>query len=183
MPIGSPSGPTTRTSFARISSLINKSFALILNTPPNLPKQKNCAKRLLRTTETPAKGKFKVISNRCSLGGGKVRTENVLLHFPMYCTTHLLSCQGLFRNFFHFLRPATSGATFSKKICKVVQFFQKNRDFFLTCIFFNEKFDKKSSILNIYKFLFLRYNNKAVGGTNTTASRTTVTCPCEVSSL
>ena len=39
-------------------------------------------------------------------------------------------------------------------------------------IFFNEDFDKKSSKLNIYKSLPPRYNNYAVGGTNSTASRT-----------
>ena len=37
------------------------------------------------------------------------------------------------------------------------------------CIDFNEIFDKKSSILNIYKRDALRYNNYAVGGTNSTA--------------
>jgi hypothetical protein len=39
----------------------------------------------------------------------------------------------------------------------------------------DEIFDKKSSILDIYKNAFSRYNNYAVGGTNSTASRTTKT--------
>ena len=43
----------------------------------------------------------------------------------------------------------------------------------LTHGFSNEKFYKKSSKLNIYKSLLVRYNISAVGGTNTTASRTT----------
>jgi len=41
--------------------------------------------------------------------------------------------------------------------------------FFLTCIFSNEFFDKKSSILNIYFFWVSLYNSYAVGGTNSTA--------------
>lgn len=58
-------------------------------------------------------------------------------------------------------------------------FFEK---FSIVC-FFNENFDKKSSKMDIYKSEFLRYNIKAVGGTNSTASRTTVTRICEISSL
>ena len=45
---------------------------------------------------------------------------------------------------------------------------------FLMCSFFHENSCKKSFILNIYKIVSARYNNKAVGGTNSTASRTTV---------
>ena len=44
---------------------------------------------------------------------------------------------------------------------------------FLIHSFSNEKFYKKSSKLNIYKSHLMRYNISAVGGTNTTASRTT----------
>ena len=55
--------------------------------------------------------------------------------------------------------------------------------FFLLCIFFNEKFDKKSCKMDIYKIGFSRYNIKAVGGTNSTASRTTVIRICGISSL
>ncbi len=60
-------------------------------------------------------------------------------------------------------------------LCEKAQFFEKKRYFFLNYIVLNEKFDKKSSILDIYKSTRLRYNTIAVGGTNTTASRTTVT--------
>jgi len=38
---------------------------------------------------------------------------------------------------------------------------------------FDEIFDKKSSKMDIYKICFWGYNNHAVGGTNSTASRTT----------
>ena len=54
---------------------------------------------------------------------------------------------------------------------------------FLTHSFCNEKKYKKSSKLNIYKSKIMRYNISAVGGTNTTASRTTAIVSDKVSSL
>lgn len=66
-------------------------------------------------------------------------------------------------------RQAKKGSAFLKK--------------FLLCIVFYENFDKKSLKLNIYKSDFSEYNNIAVGGTNYTASRTTVIRTCGISSL
>jgi hypothetical protein len=48
-------------------------------------------------------------------------------------------------------------------------------NFFLFCIVLHEFSTQKSSILDIYFLPKTRYNIRAVGGTNTTASRTAVT--------
>ena len=78
-------------------------------------------------------------------------------------------------NFSRFFQPATWPATFSENLWQKAQNIWDFWCFFLNCIVFNEKFDKKSSILDIYKSSRMRYNTNAVGGTNTTAPRTTVT--------
>ena len=135
-------------------------------------------------------------SSRC----GRVRTESVLLLFPSYCTTLVPACQEDFKkktqiffsfvllrsstlhfqlflriHFFKSARTTTRPATFFQIHCLFCQILWEISDFFLFCIVLHEKFDKKSSILNIAFFEISRYNIKAVGGTNSTASRTTVT--------
>ena len=72
----------------------------------------------------------------------------------------------------------------------IQNFFVQNADkisdvtrFFLTCVFYDEIFDKKSCILNIYKISLLRYNDYAVGGTKSTAHAQRTKTPCGISSL
>ena len=81
----------------------------------------------------------------------------------------------LFYLFFEHSAPPTA-SEFNNDILSLSKMHNLVRHIFrkiLTHGFSNEKFYKKSSKLNIYKSLLVRYNIFAVGGTNTTASRTT----------
>lgn len=208
MPTGFPSAPTTLTSFALISSLINKSFALIRNTPPIFALRFQCNKKIMRR-DFPARHKSPRDRREKEYlpyaPCGTVRTESVLLHFPMYFITTFHRCQVFFwknSKIFSFFFSAprmlsasknifsspwsvstTRPTTFWIQLCSFRQFFEKNSWFFLLCIVFHENFDKKSCNLDIAFFWNSRYNNNAVGGTNSTASRTTVNCSCGISSL
>lgn len=100
MPMGLPSASTTLTSFALISSLINNSFALIRNTPPKIAiwQKKSCEESIpARHKSSRTKSERKNI-NRTRLCG-TVRTEIVLLHFPMYSITTSFRCQAFFEKF------------------------------------------------------------------------------------
>lgn len=108
--------------------------------------------------------------------------------FPVYFTTSLPPCQVLFFIFFKIsfsrLLFSSQGDFFSGTYDTVNDmifpdfpggFLSNCLAFSANCIVLHEIFSGKSSILDIYFFPRRRYNNIAVGGTNTTASRTTVT--------
>jgi hypothetical protein len=131
---------------------------------------------------------------------GTVRTENVLLHCPKIIP-YLKALVKSFLNFFQkscksenfkaqntlfeHLSPSCE-KEFNNDICalsKMHNYLRHESQKILNHGFSNEKFYKKSSKMDIYKSKFMRYNISAVGGTNTTASRTTVIVFGKVSSL
>ena len=129
----------------------------------------------------------------------------VLLLCPRYYITFQYACQQLSEKFFHFFeavyflpRVALSAkiheknfsafsATYLRQSAKShVQYSKKGSSistFFLICIFLHEKFDKKSSNLNIYKNGNSMYNIKAVGGTKPQRHAQPSLLYCEISIL
>ena len=152
-------------------------------------------RNLLRTIKTSPLGR--ILSTKLAVRQGE---NGVFCFFVLPILPHLAPLVKRFLKFFWFFEilpvstpPPTQKKLFGERrlfspqraasatrhttfFSFFVFFAEKNRDFskfFLLCIVFHEKFDKKSSILDIAFFAAFMYNNKAVGGTNTTASRTT----------
>ena len=99
MPIASPSSPTTLTSFTLISSLINNSFALMLNTPPILPKsKKNHAKTDSPHDTIPQDFTWVQYQTVRALRHGE--NGAFFFFFLAYFTTNPSPCQYLFKKFF-----------------------------------------------------------------------------------
>ena len=193
MPMGSPSTPTTRTSFALISSLINNSFALILKHPQNFAQRqkKSCEETSPHDTRSPERmPKGKHIYQARHLAAGWER--RAFCFFFLGIISHLRGAVNRFlKNFYFFLpQPVFS---FFRRYDIECDIFEKHDNikkktgfsgnFFVFCIVLHEKFDKKSSILDIAFFLDSRYNNNAVGGTNSTAHAQRSHRSCGVSSL
>ena len=123
IPMGFPSAPTTRTSFALISSLINISFVLMFKHPHFCSLNKKHAKRdSPHDTETE------------DTHGASIRPYALKRHgesgdrptsFPTYCTITAATCQDLF---FFFSKNLFTPAALAKKTVFLRGTYDTNHD-------------------------------------------------------